>query len=529
MPVRSGSVKVGLDQPTSDASIGNTTVKPGESKANITDAFRIAEEMYMRQQFETAIGVFMAVANASGSDIPREFATYRLMRSYIELGNIEEAKRWADISLRTAEWPETAYYMCKALRERGDNALAYYYFLLARRFSTAARVPLSRAVAFLAGDRVPDYQLEYEKSILWYHVGGLADRYTYQHGLAVCMRLLDLDIPHHMRYAIHNNLPYYTRHLLGHLTVLQEEQPHEASWRFSTPTFVGPNRTIIRVVNYYVHLDGTYHVSNDHQVKTKLLVAETGGWVTVTESPSFAAVASTETLHYPEAYVLGLEDTRFLVAEAAEEGRAIIYTLSSSREYSRSLEQVNQVLGILDTKSWTMRIVDIIKGPRMDRHEKNWVFVDGVHNIIYDWYPSIQIGAIDLNQSALNIHTTIASPHSFSEMRGSTNGILYREEWWFVTHSVVHRSGQLRQYNHRLVVLDRHLGFIARYTMPFTFERNADVEYCLGLHVTDMGLTFGYSVQDRSSRILRTRWEEIEQLFDPQTVLAKKDNIVAMT
>jgi hypothetical protein len=99
-------------------------------------------------------------------------------------------------------------------------------------------------------------------------------------------------------------------------------------------------------------------------------------------------------------------------------------------------------------------------------------------------------------------------------MRGSTPGVLYNDEWWFVTHMVKHRSGGRRLYTHRIVVLNLDLNLVTRHTLPFTFNADADIEYCLGLKVNSDGLTFGYSVRDRSSWIVQTDWAEIRQLFD---------------
>lgn len=132
---------------------------------------------------------------------------------------------------------------------------------------------------------------------------------------------------------------------------------------------------------------------------------------------------------------------------------APIYTLSNSWEYTRVSGHINQVLSILDPTTWTMTIQDVIKGPNPLHHDKNWVYVDSFQNIVYGWYSSIQIGAIDLVASELVVHTSIESPKSFSSMRGSTNGFMHEDEWWFVTHTVLHRPGQLPlQYFHQLRV-----------------------------------------------------------------------------
>lgn len=52
--------------------------------------------------------------------------------------------------------------------------------------------------------------------------------------------------------------------------------------------------------NFDADLDGSYRVLNDHQVKTKMLVTETDGWIRVTESPAFSVVATPENLRFPD-------------------------------------------------------------------------------------------------------------------------------------------------------------------------------------------------------------------------------------
>jgi len=158
-------------------------------------------------------------------------------------------------------------------------------------------------------------------------------------------------------------------------------------------------------------------------------------------------------------------------------------------------------------------IQGVLRGPQENRHEKNWVFAEGLNHVVYDWYPTIQVGSINLDELELQLHTTIPSPDSFRDMRGSTNGVLYNYEWWFVTHSVIYRPQQMRKYLHYMVVLNKDLTSISRYSLPFTFEHGSDVEYCLGLKIEATALTFGYSVRDCSTRIMAVPWEDVGQLF----------------
>lgn len=175
---------------------------------------------------------------------------------------------------------------------------------------------------------------------------------------------------------------------------------------------------------------------------------------------------------------------------------------------------MSQVLGVLSLTDHTLTIQAVLEGPYPDRTDKNWVFAGGLDNVVYGWHPSIEIGAIDPERDVrLHLHTSIPSPASFHGMRGSSNGVRYREEWWFVTHAVIYRPGQMRKYLHRIVVLDKDLSAIVRYSLPFTFEEGSDIEYCLGLKVADAGMVFGYSVRDRSTKLMHVGWENVGYLF----------------
>jgi len=174
---------------------------------------------------------------------------------------------------------------------------------------------------------------------------------------------------------------------------------------------------------------------------------------------------------------------------------------------------MNQVLGILDPQAGVLMVQAVVKGPLNYRSEKNWVFAGGLGNVVYDWYPTIRIGSISLQDNALHLHTIIPAPSSFYGMRGSTNGVFYQNEWWFVTHAVIYRWQRMRKYIHRLVVLSQDFSEAIRHSRPFTFEAASDVEYCLGLKVEETGLTFGYSVRNRSSHEVGITWEELAILF----------------
>jgi hypothetical protein len=433
-----------------------------------------------------------------------------LVKCFIENGELGKARLLVDTpSDQSFPRAEPAYYLCKAFREKENYALAYYYYLLASKKSTskpAGRLPGEEAVH--------DYLLDYEKSIIWYYVGALSDRSTRRHGLSLCMNLLENPLlPSNLASIVYNNIPVYTQSLRGHRTLLRAEKNENDPWRFSTPTFLD-SHVLLREVNYFAAEDGSYHVSQDSQVKTRVLVDGSDQYIKIQESEDFRIRIAERGWHHPEAYVQGLEDTRFKSTFDYKSNSSVTYTLSASKEYSCSANHMSQLLGVIEPDTWTLTIQDIIRGPFGDRTEKNWVFVNGIESLVYEWYPFIRIGHIDRDKGEFVIDRSIKSPLSFLNMRGSTNGILHRNEWWFVTHMVKHRSGRRRIYTHRIVILNFEMSQVLRYSLPFTFNSETDMEYCLGLKADNEGLTFGYSVRDKSSWTLQCSWGEIEQYFD---------------
>ena len=457
----------------------------------------------------------LALASAKDPNVTRTIL--RLLKMYMATSLLADAQRWAELLNQAGLLrAEPAYYLCQALREQGEFVKAYHYYLLAASLPLQDASDKEATQTFPALEGMHEYWLPYEESVLWWHVGGLAlDRYTHLHGLVLSRALLTKPgLPSDLRQTVYNDLQYSAYALGQNVEILRaEKSTTEEEWRFSTPTFLG-NHTLVRVVNYYVSDDGSYHVSKGDKVNTRLMVQEPEEYLSVEWSERFCSTLSvpegTPSFHHPEAYVQGLEDTRVV----RDRHRAdTIYTLSASAEYSRDAGIMNQVLGIMDLSNKTLWIQGVIRGPQKNRHDKNWVFAGGLDHVVYDWYPTVQIGSIDVDEFALDLHTAIPSPSSFRDMRGSTNGVLHDHEWWFVTHSVIYRPQQMRKYLHYLVVLNEDLTSISRYSLPFTFERGADVEYCLGLKVDATAVTFGYSVRDRSSRVMTVPWGDIGQLF----------------
>ena len=125
--------------------------------------------------------------------------------------------------------------------------------------------------------------------------------------------------------------------------------------------------------------------------------------------------------------------------------------------------------------------------------EKNWVFIPNEKNeIIYKWWP---LTICNLNESVLKIDRIVHMPNIFKLVRGSSNGFLYKDEIWFITHFV---SDENRRYYYQLfVVFDINMN-LQRYSPPFNFS-DKPIEFCLSIIVADDQVIIPYSVNDASA------------------------------
>lgn len=148
--------------------------------------------------------------------------------------------------------------------------------------------------------------------------------------------------------------------------------------------------------------------------------------------------------------------------------------------------------------------------------EKNWVYFENENQellVVYQWYP-FQIGKIDENTKTLELVSEKIMPPFFQRARGSSCGILYKNEIWFLIHKKNKRIKHEKDfvYLHSFVVFDRNMN-LKRYTEWFVIEGQS-IEFCLGFCIneitkihtnTDTGVDtqfiLSYSVFDVSSKI----------------------------
>ena len=138
--------------------------------------------------------------------------------------------------------------------------------------------------------------------------------------------------------------------------------------------------------------------------------------------------------------------------------------------------------------------------------EKNWVFLPNQTSMIYKWHP-LTFGPIE--DGHLKLAETRPMPKLFEMARGSTNGVEYDGEWWFVVHFVYHQANELRFYTHALAVFDPQMN-LKRYTLPFKFTRGSSIEYCVGIVVEKERILLSHSVMDREAYVRAYAFEAFD-------------------
>jgi hypothetical protein len=147
--------------------------------------------------------------------------------------------------------------------------------------------------------------------------------------------------------------------------------------------------------------------------------------------------------------------------------------------------------GIFDLNEYTLNIIE----PKFftpNTKEKNWCYFNYKNklSLVYQWNPlyicEIKGNELVLQKQIYNV------PEFFKSIRGSTSGIHYNNEIWFLVHLTLTPPHFVRSYIHLLLVFDLNMKFL-RYSDIFRFE-NELREFCLGMLISNDTITFSYSL-----------------------------------
>ena len=428
---------------------------------------------------------------------------YSIGNCYRSLGQMEKAiSAWIDAFQAHPKRIESLYEIVKFYREKGNNAAAYLFYKTAD--ASRKKWGASNDYLFLQKD-VYDYKLDYEMSIIGYYANYDDYKMPHLNMKVLCYPHLSEDInrniitnykfycPRLKDYALS-----FEQHALGLATDSLGLATDDGIFVKSTPSIILRGNHLIvnvRYVNYKIDDQGNY--VNQENITTKNAIATLDiskpVWKIVDE---FELVYDTS----QDGHYIGLEDIRLFF-----EGDTLLYNANRGLKTGEMTVENGQIA--LESKSTKNSLWPKGKCAL----EKNWVLC-GDNRVIYHWNPEITIGTIVSTNSNLHQFKELErnpAPAFFKSLRGSTNGVVIKDELWFICHSVSYEDR--RNYYHIVVVLDRETLALRRYTPFFTFE-GEKVEYTLGfvyLEKTDEVL-IGYSLYDKCAKYMSVSREYFE-------------------
>jgi tetratricopeptide (TPR) repeat protein len=271
---------------------------------------------------------------------------------------------------------------------------------------------------------------------------------------------------------------------------------------------------LVRLINYRIDHEGRWY-------KDFLPAGQNSGtlrsaaalFLNATDQGSILRVLDDRYEKSPTRF-LGTEDPKLL---SMNDGTVrIIWT---SWEYAKAAGEGSRlVMGILDTDSKTIQLDHVFPSPFDHYYEKNWVAFqrpgcDALY-LIYEWHP-LRMGVLDTKSGTIQFNMTRSTPRSFHHLRGSSNGVVYKNDVWLMVHGTTWHEGPGPTYYHRVIVLDSATFEVKRFTYPFKLESTeAPVEFSLGLDIDRFGeVTIAYSVFDGSTVLRRIPIWKLEALM----------------
>ena len=453
------------------------------------------------------------------------FCHYRISRCYLILNETQKAITHANQAFQILPRREPYYHVAQFFdkQDDDDSTALHYYRLAADASEPPADAPFREANV---------YAVDIEREILWPKVFP----HEYLQKLQRYQDILDDAVTDEDAHSqTHDEMILTSRSLFttGYEELFRKEGPFRPNetdneFYYSTPTIVrlNPDRAdnfliVCRLINY--RIDPVFRWFRDylppggepHSPKSALALHRG-----IRDDQGILIEISHDGLEKSTSKVMGPEDpkiSRVHRPDGQSDEGDIVLTMTSWEYPSIAGKGSRMASGILNSEQGVLVVNHAFASPDNREWEKNWVMFQTpgdqkarIH-FVYEWYP-LKIGTlVDEATHVIDFHTTIDTPHSFKFLRGSTNGVIYQQEIWFMVHGV----GKIGYtYYHKIVVLDAQTLHVRRHSYPFKLE-GLHTEFCLGLDVDEKNeaMTIAYSAWDGSSVLRRIGLWKLEALM----------------
>ena len=494
--------------------------------------FYLANTYRDKGNYEIAIEYYKKRIQLQGWIEEIWYSNYMIGNCYKNINNMEKAiYYWLEAYNCFSCRIENLYQIIKYYRIQGKYLLANIFYNIANN----ERNKTNQWEYLFTELNVYNYKIDYELSIFGYY-SNINNINLKQ----ICMKiLLQSELHDTVIKNVLSNYKFYSTPLINCMVPMMEDhyillksigkelmEIHNNNNNndndmmiSSTPTMcLGKNNReliiCVRYVNYNIDEKGYYN--NKKNITTKNVV-------TVIDISSVLWIKTKESiLMYNESYdnyYIGQEDFRIHRMEKKNEKKNtndIYYHYNANRCILNGTMNIEHgEINIDSNENSFCEKSFIITNKNKDNKnilrsiEKNWVLFDdnGIEKCIYEWYP-LTIGIIIKNEY-IETKQSI-TPSFFKYVRGSSNGIIIKDEIWFLCHIVSYEDR--RYYYHLIVVLDKKTIELKYFTNLFTFE-NKSVEYTLGMVLVDDTFLIGYSVMDNKSKYMTVKKTVFENMM----------------
>ena len=400
-------------------------------------------------------------------------SAYHIGTCYKDLKNDSEAVYWwlEAYNLRPSR-AESIYQLTKYYRVSGKHALALMFYKL------GAEIPFPKEDVLFIEKDVYEYLFYYELLVIAYYVKHPLDHRS----------ILKLIGNNFCYENVMSNYLFYVpklKNILGRRqieftrTTTKEVGCVLREFYSCNPSIVTAKHGYLmnlRMANHKITSTGGYTVGTmDNKIVTYNIQIKLDN--------EFKCLEETEILPtVTDTQYLGCEDIRLL------EGEEVFYAGMTQDPVSKAL-----VMGSGVYPSEYMPC----KSPTSRSCEKNWAHVrtmDGSVKFVYEWSP---LTILDRSGTLVSKNTNV--PNWFRHLRGSSCGVYWKNEFWFLTHVVANVANAPRIYYHMIVVLNAETLEYVRNSYMFQIDGETTVEYALGLIIQEGTVIISYSKMDREA------------------------------
>jgi len=404
---------------------------------------------------------------------------------------------------------EALYHLCSWFKNNKNYQKAYSYYQLAKS------LPFPKNDILFVEYKTYEFELEFENSIINFYIPFVDKKY----GMKSCLKLIDSNIDEHRKELTLKNMNFYISSLKNNnlFKSIRFDQNkitiNDIEYLASSPSLFKNDKYKIANIRHV-----SYKLTNEpmifHNDKENLIQTKNIRYCFKNKS----YYIMNEKILYPSkhekinGYIRGIEDIRLFQFNNK------IKFIGQSGDYKNigSNIRFNMVIGEYDINNNNLIIEQILESPYNNSVEKNWINLKD-DLFIYKWYP-LEIGTLE--DKSFVLKNRINTPQIFKHFKGSTNGVFYKNMYWFLTHYTTDdwKNGKLwRRYKHCIVLLDESFNVIS-YSNPFTFEGEL-VEYSLGMYIENNKIIIGYSLNEKDASLGEL---DISYIFDNLNILDEK-------